>query len=227
MRKKNRILFLVYLVIILSFLFASTLLVINLFKVKNIVTNASPKLMNYFPNLDSELIFFVNEEKIRRHFLSDPSVESISIKKNYPDTLTINLKKREQVGFIIAKNGTFKVDSTGFLFDSASSGSASPIINLPEKELNVGNNITQSTINIALEVLKLAKEKGIIINYLNEGDSDSMRITLDTGLVVVIGSNRTAEEIVSSLQILLKNITIEGKTVREIDFRFDKPFLSF
>lgn len=197
-----------------------------MFKVKTIETNVSPALMNYFPNLDSDLIFFVNQEKIRRYFLNDPTLESVSIERKYPDTLFINVNRRVQVATVLAKNGNYKVDSSGFIFDTIATSSAFPRIHQEDKNLNVGNNITHKSLKIAIESLNYSNQKGIRFIDIYEGENDTARMILNTGIVVIIGTNLPSEDIISSLQTLLKNITIEGNTVKEIDFRFDKPFIS-
>lgn len=228
MRKRNRIINSIIYVLLFILSFAGLVyLFFTIFKIKSIETNASSQSMNYFPNFDNTLIFGLDEEKIRRHFLSDSTIESIFIKKKYPDTLVITIIKREEAGMILAKNGVFKVDTSGFIYDTASSSSAGPVIHLEDKELNLGNNITHKTMLIAIQSSFMGKRNEIRFVDVYEGENESIRLILDNGVAVIIGTNRSAEEIVSSLQTLLKNITIEGKTVKEIDFRFDKPFISF
>lgn len=227
MRKKSKtIIRLVYLALFILICVGLVIAFLNIFKVKSIQTNAPSKLMNYFPNLDNDLIFFIDEEKIRRHFLNDPVLESVSIEKKYPDKLFINVNKRIQAATILAKNGNYKTDSSGFIFDISASSSAFPGIHQEDKNFNVGNNITHNALKIAVESLNYSKEKGIRFIDIYEGENDTARMILNSGVVVIIGTNLSSEDIISSLQIILKNITIEGSTVKEIDFRFDKPFIS-
>ncbi len=203
-----------------------TVVFFMVFTVQSIETNATLKQMEYFPNLDRTLIFFVDNNTIRRHFLNDQTIESVLIEPKYPNTLLITLNKRKEAGVVHTKEGLFKVDSHGFIFDTAASGSAYPVIHLETSDLGVGNNITHNTMQIAILSAYFAKEKGIYVTHIYKVENDSIRMVLQSGLTIIIGSKRTAEDIVSSLQTILKTITIETKTVKEIDFRFEKPFIS-
>lgn len=227
MRKKSKtIIRLAYLAIFILICIGLVIAFLNIFKVKSIETNAPSKLMNYFPNLDHDLIFFINEEKIRRYFLSDPTLESVSIERKYPDKILINVNNRVQVATVLARNGNFKVDYSGFIFDTIATSSSFPRIHQEDKNFNVGNNITHKALKTSIESLNYSKQKGIKFIDIYEGENDSARMIINTGIVVIVGTNLPSEDIISSLQVLLKNITIEGNTVKEIDFRFDKPFIS-
>lgn len=217
---------LVYLIIVVSVSLVMGTAFYSIFTIKVVETNATPKQMNYFPDLSQTMIFLIDEDIIRRHFLSDPTIDSVSVDPKYPNTLTITLHKRKELGIIYTKQGVFKIDSQGYLFDSAASNSGRPIIHLESSDLSVGNNITHSVMKTAIESAYIAKEKGVFVVDIYEAGNDSVRMVLHSGISIIIGSNRSAEDIVSSLQTILKTITIEAKTVKEIDFRFEKPFIS-
>ena len=55
----------------------------------------------------------------------------------------------------------------------------------------------------------------------------SYEIGLKDGALVIISSKRDLNFQVSSLQQILKQLTIEGKELKSIDFRFDKPVIVF
>lgn len=72
----------------------------------------------------------------------------------------------------------------------------------------------------------LAKEK-INISSFSIGTDSSYMITLSDGGSVVLSSRKDILTQLRSLQIILSRLTIEGKKLKSLDFRFDKPVLSF
>lgn len=44
---------------------------------------------------------------------------------------------------------------------------------------------------------------------------------------IILSQNKDLDLQISSLQAILKQLTIEGKKFKEIDFRFEKPVISF
>lgn len=55
----------------------------------------------------------------------------------------------------------------------------------------------------------------------------SYTVNLEGGISVFISSKKDLDFQVSSLQAILKQLTIEGRQVKSIDFRFDKPVIAF
>lgn len=54
---------------------------------------------------------------------------------------------------------------------------------------------------------------------------DAYKIDLGSGVSVFVTLEKDLKLQVSSLQSILKQLTIEGKVVKSIDFRFDKPII--
>jgi IS1 family transposase len=52
-------------------------------------------------------------------------------------------------------------------------------------------------------------------------------ITLNPEGEVLVGKNATLEQHISSLQLVLARITMEGKQFSRLDFRFEKPVIVF
>jgi len=57
--------------------------------------------------------------------------------------------------------------------------------------------------------------------------SDSYIITLSSGGQVIISSKKDLSTQINSLQLMLNRLTIEGKRIKSLDFRFDKPIINF
>ena len=57
--------------------------------------------------------------------------------------------------------------------------------------------------------------------------SDFYIIILSGGGQVIMSSKKELAVQISSLQLMLSRLTIEGKRIKSLDFRFDKPIINF
>ena len=59
-------------------------------------------------------------------------------------------------------------------------------------------------------------------------DSDgSFAVTLQDGGEVILSSKKDIGSQLTSLQLVLSRLTIEGKKLKRLDFRFDNPVVEF
>lgn len=56
---------------------------------------------------------------------------------------------------------------------------------------------------------------------------NSLEVKLKDGGVVILSSKKDIGSQISSLQLILSRLTIEGKQLKILDFRFDNPVVSF
>lgn len=183
--------------------------------------------MEGFPALGGRYIFAVSDDKIKAHFFKNASVKEVKIIKKLPQTIFIDVFYRNRTALVSAKNGLFIVDDSGYIFDKIATNSGLPLLRLDNKEVNLGTNITQNNLNTALKIVNLSQYNNIRIVDIVPLDENTVLLMLDQGTQVIVDSNSQAEEIVSSLQMIIKRFTIEGKILTKIDFRFDKPVISF
>ena len=73
---------------------------------------------------------------------------------------------------------------------------------------------------------KLTKEKISFTNITASSDA-SLIVRLKEGSVVILSSKKDIESQISSLQLMLARLTIEGKKLKVLDFRYDNPVVSF
>ncbi|MBI2031171.1 MAG: hypothetical protein HYT08_01015 [Candidatus Levybacteria bacterium] len=70
-------------------------------------------------------------------------------------------------------------------------------------------------------------KKQIPFASVETASDSSYLVNLSDGGQVIISSSKDIEIQISSLQLILKRLTIEGKRLKKLDFRFEKPVLSF
>ena len=82
-------------------------------KISGFNLNQSNQVKNVIESLKSKNIFFINQFEIKKNIFSDNVIEELSIFKNYPSTLLVDIKKTQFLAvtkkdgedFFIGKNG--------------------------------------------------------------------------------------------------------------------------
>lgn len=93
--------------------------------------------------------------------------------------------------------------------------------------MSKGNLSKETTVEGTQETIeKLLKQKGIKYKSIAYRDN-SYIIVLANDAEALFSSKKDAEVQVSSLQLVINRLTIEGKSFKRLDFRFDKPVIVF
>lgn len=80
------------------------------------------------------------------------------------------------------------------------------------------------------KIITLEKElekSNISFKTVSANSDSSFTVHLIDGSVVILSSKKDIKSQVSSLQLILSRLTIEGKKLKSLDFRFDNPVVSF
>ena len=79
-----------------------------------------------------------------------------------------------------------------------------------------------------LAILQNELNKNMIsYSAVNANSDGSFIVELKDGGEVILSSKKDVESQLSSLQLILSRLTIEGKTLKKLDFRFSNPVVSF
>lgn len=87
--------------------------------------------------------------------------------------------------------------------------------------------LSKDQISINSKIEKGLKDKKISYISVETLKDLNYQILLDGKMQVVIDSNKDIEEQLSSLQLILTQLKIEGKSFKRLDFRYQKPVISF
>ena len=91
--------------------------------------------------------------------------------------------------------------------------------NLISPIARVASNSDKGTIEEAL------LKNGVSYFSVDIASDSSYLVTLQDGGKVIITSKKSIPSQISSLQLMLNRLTIEGKRIKIVDFRFDKPII--
>lgn len=77
-----------------------------------------------------------------------------------------------------------------------------------------------------LYVEKVLKKNNILFSQISLSDNFYL-ITIQNNGQVRLSQNKDIDKQIASLQRIIRELTIEGKTFKSIDFRFENPIISF
>ena len=93
------------------------------------------------------------------------------------------------------------------------------IKNLPIK------NIPAIDQNNALKIL--LEQQNISVKDTVSATDSSTLVTLDNGGEVLFSQKKNIQQQIASLQLIIRQLTIEGRQFKRIDLRFDNPVIVF
>ncbi len=77
------------------------------------------------------------------------------------------------------------------------------------------------------DIKSILEKQKIDISSFSVATDSSYLVSLSDGGIVIFSASKDLAEQARSLQIILSRLTIEGKKFKSLDFRFDKPVVSF
>lgn len=128
----------------------------------------------------------------------------------------------------IKKRKSFKTKLTGYVLLLTIFGFVIFLINslfLAGKPLFI-SPIGENTID-AKKVEKILKDNNILFSQVLVLSDSSYRVTIPNNGQVRLSSKKDINRQITSLQRMLREFTIEGKSFKSIDFRFEEPIISF
>ena len=95
------------------------------------------------------------------------------------------------------------------------------------KNIEVGDRIKGNQINTYLEILKFLDKNEIKIDNLEIGSGDQVLVYVSQGPEVVLSVQKDIEKQVGLLAVILQRYKVEGKELKRVDLRFDKPVVEY
>ncbi|MBI2622003.1 MAG: hypothetical protein HYW63_05170 [Candidatus Levybacteria bacterium] len=89
------------------------------------------------------------------------------------------------------------------------------------------NPLSRNQTSTGFIIRQTLMEKKINYKSISTSKDLTYRIVLDNNSEVIIDPKKNVEEQLSSLQLILARLKIEGKMFKRLDFRYQKPIISF
>lgn len=96
-----------------------------------------------------------------------------------------------------------------------------------EKPPKILTPLAKNQTSEELKIVKILKDKDISYKTVETNPDLSKNIKLKSGAEVIIDSKKDINVQLSSLQLILSQLKIEGKTFKRLDFRYQKPVITF
>lgn len=155
-------------------------------------------------------------------------IEEVEIKKELPNRLIINLTKRKAIAVIEMKNEYWQVDYRGIILTRRHELSDLPLIVSDEVAISSdGEKIESPQVLASLDCLYKLLFKNLEPYRMEIQNPQTLIIYLRTGSVVLYSFKNDWQLQVDSLQLILERAKIEGKQIKVIDLRFDKPVITY
>ena len=97
----------------------------------------------------------------------------------------------------------------------------SPLVTPTEKKQAIVNP------NENAQIENLLKKNNLTATSISVASDSALLVTLDTGEHIIFSQKKDLTEQITSLQLIKRELTIEGKRLNRVDFRFDNPIISF
>lgn len=226
MKKKAFVFWAFFLVAVLLTLFSFVLL--YLFPIKTVIVVSEYSVIYGLELVNGQNIFFVNTDQIRQNLIKrNPGLSSVSIVKNYPSTLVVNLHFREPVALVLGSSVQLYIDRNGVFLPFFKKNLILPTIDASNIAFAADHKADWRIIK-AIAFLEDISKQGLFVERIFIDDETKMfLIYLTEGSQVIAPYVSTTSKIAASLQAIIARFRIEGKFVKKIDFRFDKPVVTF
>lgn len=77
------------------------------------------------------------------------------------------------------------------------------------------------------KIESLLNDAQIAFAVVSLQDDSTYKVTLENGSEIILSLKKNIEKQITSLQPILKQLTIDGKKFNRIDFRYDKPLVDY
>lgn len=217
---------LVILILILTFaiFFPSPLL-----KVRNIQISQEKDCLKSDDVLDltkNQIIFFLDTQKIENELKTKfPCIFEISLQKNLPSILKVNLSEDK----IVAKvNGTnFYLTLKGEILETNTKHNL-PLIFLPQDYKNEKNTkISDPTILMSLYLLSSLAKTDFTATNLRFLGNGQIAVYNQKGTIAVFSPQKDRNQQLDSLQQVLTAAKIDQAKISKIDLRYNNPIVEY
>jgi len=173
------------------------------------------------------LVFMSRQTLINKIKENLPQVDMVKIKKRIPDKLLFELTSRKPV-VALAVEGViyYLVDEQGVVAKKMEENQNLPLILFDkDPQFKVGEKINQEEILQTIKIIMGMKLRLLQPKVSRIISPREIEIWLENETLAILNGQKEIENQLDSLQFIYSRSKIEGKQVKKIDLRFDKPII--
>lgn len=188
------------------------------------------KELSFFEELRGNIIFLAKTTKLAKQLEEQLlTIREIKIKKQLPNKVFIEIIPRTKfVSITNDEENWYIVDSDYFIYQLVfEKPNDIPLIKLKDKshKLYLGQQVNNNQILRAIELIRAIENSYLSYREIIVAESRTINLQLDDSLIASFSAAKNIQTQVDSLQFILRQSKIEGKTPAFIDLRFDKPVI--
>ncbi len=232
--KKSSILSnLILLLLTVGIVFAVLLLGNNFFEIKTIEIRGQEKIsLKGLDSIYKTNIFFLDERKIIPILYEfNSELTKINITKEYPQKLIIYVDVQDPIASLKTNNGFFLLGEDGRIISKVKNNlKRLPTVNYYQQidfsSYNSGQTISFIDLKSGLNYLSKGLALGLSINTLDIKGEDMIALKLnDKEIIFSLAKEKNSQ--LYQFETIIKQFKIAGRDFKKIDFRFDKPIVTF
>lgn len=178
-------------------------------------------------SLGKDFLFFSKPALVRQINLNYPEVEGIAIDRVLPAELAFQLTASAAQA-VVKGDQYFLVNDRGLVLKVSDSPGDLPVILMDSvKNLGVGEKFIQPEIIFTIEILEKLNQRALHPTMAKIISPQRAEMWLNNGPRVTVSLAKEAGPQLDSLQVILARVRMEGRALREIDLRFDKPVITY
>lgn len=161
---------------------------------------------------------------------NNPTVSSVAIIKQYPDTLHLKISFYKPAVYLAADNGYLLLSEDGRVLERVKDGQlrSVPIIHYYEKisfaSTQPGSYLSMEDILKAINFAEKVKAAGYQVITIDIDGVDMIGLNLE-GKVIDFSSEKDSALQVYQMEQIVHQFRIEGKNFKKMDLRFNQPVL--
>ena len=222
--------FLAFTIVLLALYYVDTTYRI---KSVNVVNNNDTIPVAGIPQIQGHYLFLTTEKDIADIITrTNPSVKSVEIIKQFPDTVQLRLTRHKPVAYLKSTDGYLQLADEAIILSKSSELSKLllPVItyyqSIPFAQFQSGQQLPAKDIRDSLFFLRKLQEMGIRINSIDIAGFHMLGLYTEEKKYYFT-SEKARNIQLYHVEQAIKKFKIENPEYKTIDVRFDKPVITF
>lgn len=171
----------------------------------------------------------ISSSKLEKQLRNDLRVESVSITRQFPLTINVNVVDRVPLAIIQGEFSYAYIDKNGVVIENTQALRKMNVPMITGNKLGnilLGDKVDDSEINVALKFLNGLTPEGIkVFSEVNIGNTNNIRAYTRDGIKVLLGNGTNIESQAKLAENMVGDVKARGLSVEYIDANFSSPFI--
>ena len=196
---------------------------------KNLVffprTKVAKEIQTFYPQAGPVKIKKIIFNTLLFELSSRKNILALGIELPFTDTATDSTEKKDQE--ILLENNFYLFDKEGVVLEKTDKQPDLPLLIVNnDPNLEIGNSFNEPEIKKVVEILYGLKTNLIEAAIFRLRPNQGIEVLLKNKTQVFFTSQKEIGSQLDSLQLIFNRSKIEGKEIKKIDLRFDKPVIN-